>query len=174
MSMTRLLVIALLVAASPGVSSCNDAVPLEVSRPAPLADLLGGPGRLLRLLECSPLPATTTTQTVGPAGGALQVGPHSLTIPPGALSGPVTITATTPTGTVNSIEFQPEGLTFAQPASLAISYANCSSPGPPAARRIVFTDDDLTILEVLVSVDSRSTRTVVTRLRHFSHYAVAY
>jgi hypothetical protein len=171
---TRLLLITLLVGASPDVSSCNDAVPVEASRPALSADLLGGPGRLLRLLECSPLPAVTATQTIGPAGGALQVGPHSLTIPPGALSGPVTITATAPTGTVNSIEFQPEGLTFAQHASLAMSYANCGAPGPPAARRIVFTDDALTILETLVSVDSRSTRTVVTQLRHFSHYAVAY
>ena len=171
--MTRLLVITLLLGASPAVSSCNDAVPVEASRPAPSADLLGL-GRPLRLLEGSPLPVATATQTIGPAGGALQVGPHSLTIPPGALSGPVTITATAPTGTVNSIQFQPEGLTFALPASLAMGYANCRLPGPPASRRIVFTDEALTILEALVSVDSRSSRTVVTRLRHFSHYAVAY
>ena len=56
MSMTRLVVITLLLGASPAVSSCNEAVPVEGSRPASSADLLGGLGRQLRLLECSPLP----------------------------------------------------------------------------------------------------------------------
>jgi hypothetical protein len=174
MKMTRLLLLTLLVGASPAVSSCNDAVPLEVSGPAPSTDLLGGLGRRLNLLQCSPLPSATATQTIGPAGGALQVGPHSLTIPPGALSGPVTITATAPTGTVNSVQFQPEGLTFVLPASLVMSYANCAVPGLPLPKRLVFTDDSGTILEVLLSLDARSSETVVGPLRHFSHYAVAY
>src|SRR5690349_21510517 len=45
------------------------------------------------LLTCTPLPHTSVQQTVGPEGGVIYVGPHSLTVPAGALDSAVTITA---------------------------------------------------------------------------------
>ncbi len=174
MNPTRLLLTTLLAGGSAAVAGCNDTTPLEVSRPAPAGDLLGGLGQLLTLLRCTPLPAASTSATIGSAGGTLQVGPHTLAIPAGALSGPVTITATAPADNVNTVQFQPEGLVFAKPAALTMSYANCSTLGLLGPKRVVFTDDALAILEVLLSVDSRSSQTVVGRLQHFSHYAVAY
>src|SRR5438105_9366884 len=48
-------------------------------------------------------------QTVGPAGGVVALGPARLTIPPGALSAPVTIQAQIPAGySGNYIQFKPE------------------------------------------------------------------
>src|SRR5260370_42521405 len=44
---------------------------------------------------------------IGPDGGTLQVGPHTLSVPAGALGAPVTITAGGPAGAGNPIQFQP-------------------------------------------------------------------
>lgn len=173
MNPTRLLLTTLLAGGSAAVVGCHDTAPLEVNTPA-AGSLLGDLGQLLTLLPCNPLPESTATATIGPAGGTLQVGPHTLTVPAGALSAPVSITGTAPSGSVNTVQFQPEGLRFAVPAGLTMSYANCPSPGVLLPKRVVFTDDALTILEVLLSVDSRSAQTVVGRVQHFSHYAVAY
>lgn len=125
------------------------------------------------LLTCSPLPADSVTQTIGPAGGTLVVGPHTLSIPPGALAAPVTITAVAPSDTVNRVRFAPQGLTFQTPATLTLSYANCQRVlGLPA--QIAYTTDALAILEILSSVDNGQTATVTAPLQHFSDYAVAW
>jgi len=155
--------------------SCAD-TPLGVRSHAPvpqasLGDLLGS---LTGVVPCSPLPADSVTQTIGPEGGTLQVGPHTLSVPAGALDAPVTITAVAPSDTVRRVHFEPAGLTFQKPASLTMSYAGCD-PGPvPLPKRIVFTTDLLQIIEYLQSVDSRPSDTVTGRLQHFSDYAIAW
>src|ERR1041385_2383524 len=90
MKATRLPLTVLLVATA-ALAGCGESTPLENSPPPPAANLLGWPpasGVLGALLKCSPLPSATTTETIGPEGGTLQVGPHSLTGPPGAPQGP--------------------------------------------------------------------------------------
>jgi hypothetical protein len=146
------------------------APPLPASPQASLLGLLNFTG----LLRCSPLPSDSVTQTVGPAGGVINVGAHSLSIPAGALDSSVTITAVAPSDSVNRIQFQPQGLVFNQAASLTMSYANCNPMTSLLSRRITYTDDLLTILEYLVSVDDRSSRTVTGDLHHFSDYALAW
>jgi predicted small lipoprotein YifL len=176
MKATRLPLTVLLVATA-ALAGCGESTPLENSAPPPAANLLGWPpasGVLGALLKCSPLPSATTTETIGPEGGTLQVGPHSLTVPPGALQEPVTITAIAPSDTVNTVQFQPEGLQFSRPASLTMSYANCGLLGPGFPRRIAFTDDALAILYYLPSVDRFLSQAVTARLGHFSHYAIAW
>lgn len=155
--------------------SCGDPTPLGVTSgaPRPAADLLGSP-LPSGLLTCSPLPYASVTQTIGPEGGVLQVGPHTLTVPPGALDTAVSITAVAPSDTVNQVQFQPEGLTFAQPASLTMSYANCNLLGASIPKQIAYTTDALTILEYLLSVDDPSSQTTSGQLQHFSTYAVAW
>jgi hypothetical protein len=147
------------------------------------ADLLNGVtggvtgllGRL-GLLQCSPLPFAQNSKTIGPAGGDLQIGPHLLHVPAGALSQPVLITGQAPSDVVNSVRLFPEGLQFAagKPATLTMTYANCSLLGRIAPKRIAYTTDDLHILSYLLSLDNLLSKVVTGRVEHFSRYAVAW
>lgn len=149
----------------------------EPSAPAPQGDLLGGwplPPPPTGLLACTPVAADSATQTIGPAGGTLQVGANTLVIPEGALDSAVTITAVAPSDTVNRVQFQPEGLTFNQPAQLTMSYANCNTLGLWLPKQIAYTSDLLLILEYLPSWDNLFGQTVTGRVSHFSDYAIAW
>ena len=161
--------------------SCTDP-----SAPAPQGDLLGGLPLLpppipipLDLVRCTPPPYDSVTQTVGPGGGTIQVGTTTLSVPAGALDSAVSITAVVPSDTVNHVRFEPQGLTFLQPASLTMSYANCNTmqstdPRSTDPRRIAYTTEALQILEYLPSVDDVSSQTVTGELHHFSDYAIAW
>jgi hypothetical protein len=133
--------------------------------------LVGTLGKVTDLLTCSPQPYTATTKTVGPMGGFIAVGSHWLAIPRGALNENVTITAEQMSGRTNSVRFSPE-LRFEEPAVLTMSYKNCLLV--LVQKRIVFTTEDLKILEVLRSLDLFRTKTVSAPINHFSRYAVAY
>src|SRR6267378_5225064 len=81
--------------------ACTDRTPTSVplaAAPTPDASLIGSLLGATGLLKCSNLPYASDTQTIGPLGGVLRAGPHSLVIPPGALLRPTTITMTAPTG----------------------------------------------------------------------------
>lgn len=173
----RLLFVLGLLAGSAIVGSC-DRTPVAPAAPAaqPVPDVRSdwfGWGLNL-LLKCSPLPYDSTSQVIGPAGGTLTVGPHALTVPPGALSAPTLITAVVNPDTVNTIRFSPQGLTFQQPAQLVMSYANCGLLGSLIPKRIAYTTDDLFILQVIPSLDNVLDRTVTGQVSHFSQYAIAW
>lgn len=136
--------------------------------------LLGPVFGELGLVSCTPMPYDSVTQVVGPLGGVLQVGPHSLSIPAGALSEDVSITAVAPSDTINFIRFQPEGLVFDKKATLTMSYANCGLLGGLLPAHIAYTGDDLGILELLKTTTQILSQTVQGTLRHFSGYAVAW
>lgn len=166
------------------VSSCASGdVPTSPgsSAPAP-SERLGSGGGLLGtglgegLLACTPLPYTQVQQTVGPSGGVIQIGPHTLTVPVGALDSAVVITAETPSESVNSVRFQPEGLLFAsgKPARLTMSYANCPLLGQLLPKKIVYTTDLLQILQSLLSLDDPLHQRVSADVAHFSRYAIAW
>lgn len=178
MKTTRLLRSVGLAGCAWAVLSCSDPTPLGVgpeTPPPPSGSLLGwGWGQLTGLLECSPLPADSVTQVVGPEGGVILIGPHRLSVPAGALTEPVAITAVQRSETVNRVSFQPDGLVFATPASLRMSYANCSLLGNLLPKRIAHVSDGLEILDYLLSVDSVWSQTVRGRVDHFSDYAVAW
>jgi hypothetical protein len=134
--------------------------------------LVGTLGSVTDLLLCSPQPYAITRQTIGPSGGVLNVGTHSLVIPKGALSQKVEITAEQIRGSTNSIRFSPEGLRFQKPAVLTMNYRNCALV--LLQKKIVFTTEKLKILEVLGSLDLFRSKTVTAPIDHFSRYAVAY
>ncbi len=165
-----------------GILSCSSDSPLPTSTSvqssvAPQGDLLSTTDRLLgTLLSCEPLPYAITQQVVGPQGGVLRVGPHSLVIPSGALSQPVLITAEAPSDWVNSVRLFPEGLQFAsnRAAVLTLSYRNCSLVSRLLPKRIAYTTDLLKILSMLVSIDNPLAQQVSAPLQHFSRYAVAW
>ena len=142
---------------------CGDRVPTSVTPRAAGFDqpsLVADSG----LVRCTPLSPDSATQTIGPLGGVIRVGQYQLSIPAGALDAPVVITAVAPADTVNRVQLEPQGLTFDQPASLAMRYP----------KRIAYTSDELVILALLPSVDDVVTRTVTGELDHFSDYAIAW
>jgi hypothetical protein len=160
---------ALVAGAALALLSCAERTPVE-----PNANLIGsllGPAGMLR---CTPLAADSVTQTIGPAGGTLTVGPHQLSVPAGALLVPTTITAVAPSDTVNEVRFQPEGLVFLRSPTLRMSYANCDGLGALVPKQIVYASDALDILEYLVSNDDVLSQQVTAPLQHFSVYAVAW
>ena len=160
-------------------SSTQDPTSPELD-PAPSARLSGngltGAPLLSGLLACDPLPYASASATIGAEGGTLVVGPHRLTVPAGALSSPVLISGEAPVATVNSVRLQPEGLQFAagKPATLTLSYANCSLLGSLLPKRIAYTSDLLAILSYVPSLDDLLDRTVSGSLAHFSRYAIAW
>lgn len=127
----------------------------------------------LGLVKCKAQPTATASAVVGPAGGEIIVGAHRLVIPAGALSEDVQITAIAESSKVRQVSFQPEGLSFAVPARLTLSYAECKGLSLLPVR-IAYTTDALLILEYLLSVDDRLNETVSADLDHFSKYAVAW
>lgn len=143
------------------------------------------PGKPLGFTRCTPQPSAASSARIGPSGGTIRAGRHSLRIPAGALKRSVVITMEAPSDSLNYIVFGPEGLTF-DPENLptvVMSYRNCAVNGSQESQlEIVYTDDSLTT--VLDTTESTSTdtvnRTVGARLRHFSRYvlksryAVAY
>lgn len=154
--------------------SCAPDNPTAVVTP-PAQSLVGDLStKLTGLLTCTPMPKAKGSATIGPEGGTLTVGAHTLTVPPGALSAQVKIKATAPSDSVNRVEFDPEGLQFARPASLTMSYANCNTLGKLVPKRIAYTTDALVILEYLPSIDDLASQEVTGQLQHFSSYAVAW
>ncbi|HJX88473.1 MAG TPA: hypothetical protein VJ277_12985 [Gemmatimonadales bacterium] len=160
-------VLAVMVACSAADDSAGPTPPSELQVGGALLSLGD-----LHLLACSAQPYAVRTQTVGTAGGTIVIGTHRLVIPAGALAKPVQIKAEQLTGKVNSVRFSPEGLKFAKPATLSLSYSNCSPL--LLLKRVVYTNELLGILELLPSIDDLRSRTVSAPIRHFSRYAVAW
>lgn len=152
-------------------TAAEQPVPPGDSASVPPADSGGVPAET-SLLMCQQQEYAVTTAVIGPMGGQISVGNHSLRILENALSEDVTITAEQIAGQVNSVRFSPEGLQFAMPTMLTLSYENCDSI--PYSKRIVYTDDSLQILQSLPSVDVDSLSQVNALIYHFSRYAVAY
>ena len=157
------------------VSSCS--TPDRMSGPeesAAGANPLLGTGIGAALVACPAQPEARAEQEIGPAGGTLQVGPHTLAIPPGALETPVLISGVAPSDSVVSVRLAPEGLRFARPARLTLSYAQCPLLPRLLPKRIAYTTDLLEVVRLLVSVDDLLHQRVSTGLDHFSRYAVAW
>lgn len=129
-------------------------------------------GSLLGLLSCSPQDYERESRVIGRHGGTVRVGRHELVIPRGALKRDVRITAEQVRGDVNSVRFSPEGLKFEKPVKLTLNYSNCENNRKP--KKVVYTDEQLKVLEILKSSDSRRSEEVTGEIDHFSRYVVAY
>lgn len=156
-------------------AGCSNA-PSEPSVEAPNLSLLGDIKGLL-FADCPNSAKFDEQEDIGPSGGTLQMGPHTLVIPAGALSQTVTIRAKTSNsgpGKGNGIDFKPNGLRFNRPVVLTISTANCKGLGLLNLPLIVYTDDLLNILELEPSIPNPFKKNVTGLITHFSRYAVAY
>jgi hypothetical protein len=147
--------------------------PVGPSDPEPPSySLLGSLSAVL--VSCTPEQYTVVSAVIGPSGGILRVGQHALVIPSGALTANVTIQSEVISGSVNSVRFSPEGLTFRASPTLTMSYRNCSGLGMLLPKKIVYTDERLSLLEILRSLDLPAEKLVSAPLAHFSRYAIAY
>jgi hypothetical protein len=126
------------------------------------------------MLDCASLAYDSVTATIDRWGGVLHMGPHALAIPPGALEEPVIITAIAPQDTVDLVRLQPEGLVFAKPVSLTLSYKNCFLDTSKQDVRIAHLSDSLQMIEYVPSTDTRHLKQVTGSLQHFSNYAIAW
>jgi hypothetical protein len=134
--------------------------------------VVGGVLKITGLLTCQEQQYAVTYQTIGSQGGTIKIGKHALVIPKGALRTNVRIKAEQMQGPTNSVRFSPEGLQFQKPATLSLDYKNCQDVSSPKA--VVYTTEELKILEVLRSLDLLNKETVAAPIDHFSRYAVAF
>jgi hypothetical protein len=172
MKLARPLGSLLLVATIATATSCGDRTPVGIRGFE--ASPVGRPANANHgMLRCSPLAYDSVTKTIGPAGGDIWVGPHRLSVSKNALAGPVSITAVVPSDTVSRVQFRPEGLRFARPASLVMSYANCTQSGFNEPK-VAYTTDALQIIDYLPSKAYPWFRSVHGVVTHFSNYAVAW
>lgn len=123
------------------------------------------------LLACVPLPYAFDAAIIGPAGGTLVVGDHTLSIPAGALDEPVVIVAEAEPSQNIVIDLTPHGQSFRKPVALTLSYDHCGS-GDPSPYRIVYVAPDGT-LQDRPSIDDKVAHRVTASLEHFSRYAIA-
>lgn len=167
------------------VLGCGDAGTPMSPKPAPtpdasLVDVVRGVLGLTNvvtslvdnLLVCTLQTEQQASAIIGPSGGSLSFGPHSLVIPAGALSAPTRITADAVQGYHARVEFYPTGLQFKAPATVKLSYAQCTVP--QGAVQVVYMKSDTTVTEVEPSQDYRNQLLVSASIKHFSSYAVAY
>jgi hypothetical protein len=152
------------------------AAELDAQRSELLGELLGGTTQLIgSLLTCEARPFQAGQAWIGPSGGVLTLGANSLVIPRGALTQYTLIRAELPSDPVASIRFLPEGLEFARPVYLTLSYQHCNLvAGLLTPKRVAYTTERLRILEFVPTVDNILTRKVTGQLEHFSRYAVAW
>ena len=123
--------------------------------------------------HCAAQPRAATTRTIGPAGGQITVGAHTLDVPAGALSEDVEITAVAIAGAQRKLEFAPHGLQFAKPVRITMSYDACAVPaGAPV--EIVYTGAADDIIARQPSLDLPGGRRVEAWTDHFSGYLVGY
>lgn len=124
------------------------------------------------LVACRPLPYEAESEIVGPRGGVLNVGPHKLVIPAGALTKPTVITGEIPVDAKVSVKFSPHGLNFVKQPTLVLQYRHCEDASA-GTNQLVYVSEDNAILERPRSVDDAAARAVTGEIGHFSKYGVA-
>ncbi len=124
-----------------------------------------------KVAVCKPQKESWASSQIGSKGGKVRVEGAELDVPPGALRSTVTITAHSLPTTSASIQFAPEGLHFAVPATLKMNYSKCATP--LFGVTVVYVQAD-TVSEVEPSQNHPVFKYVVARIDHFSSYAVAY
>jgi len=104
---------------------------------------------------------------VGPDGGELDIGPHRLIIPPGALATPTQISGSIDAGPTVVIHFEPTGLQFKKPAGLIFDASSCTD-----VPNALYLDEIGDELEEIPAVYSNWWHTIAAPIDHFSNYAL--
>jgi hypothetical protein len=126
------------------------------------------------LLRCDPLQYAGDAKVIGPDGGDINLGRHTLRVPRGALPWDAVITVETPTSLEVGIQLSPSGIGFAEKLILEIDYTHCTVSDTLPPLRGAWVSDSGAVLEFPPSVDDRANGVLRVELDHFSKYAVAY
>lgn len=118
-------------------------------------------------LPCNVPSDLNGSAVIGPEGGILDVGPHRLIIPAGALTEKVAVSGFVPAGTSIEIHFEPHGLQFRKPAGLILNVASCTD-----APDVVYLNEVGVIAERIKAIFSSWWHTVAAPIDHFSVYAL--
>lgn len=100
-----------------------------------------GPGATF--LQCGTNNPIAESATIGPGGGALFVGGHSLVLPPGAVRESVSFTATILADQILKVRIQANGnesWQFDEAAVLTLSFGDCDLPGSADRLRVYKID----------------------------------
>ncbi len=125
------------------------------------------------LIQCQPQRYQGEVRIIGPAGGTVKFGPHHLRVPAGALDHWVVITGEIEVSWHVMADLSPQGLTFAAPAILELTFEECL--GNTNTVQIAYVDDNLDIISFPDTPSGEtSSDKVRAELWHFSKYAVAY
>jgi hypothetical protein len=131
----------------------------------------GGPE--IQFLRCEPRDYDADAAIIGPNGGTLHVGEHELVIPKGALAQEELIVAEAPTTSLVDVRFAPEGLHFATPAQLRLSYKGRVRP-TQSDFLVAYLGQGNQVLELPPSFDDRPGDEVEADIGHFSRYAIVW
>jgi hypothetical protein len=104
---------------------------------------------------------------IGPDGGTLDIGPHRLIIPPGALTTKVAVSGFIPAGSTIEVHFEPHGLQFKKPAGLILNSASCS-----AVPDVVYLNEVGVVAERIKAIFSTWWHVIAAPIDHFSVYAL--
>jgi hypothetical protein len=102
---------------------------------------------------------------IGPSGGVLNVGPHKLIVPAGALTRDTWLSGTVSAGSTFRIDFEPHGLQFKKPAGLILDASLCGD-----VPNVVYLDEDGGIAEHIEAIFSNWWHTIAAPIDHFSGY----
>jgi hypothetical protein len=174
----RLALGAVVVLAAGGASCTSDrlAAP-QASDPSSLHGLFGG--SVPSLITCPSEGSQSATALIDPLlGGVLAAGTTSVVIPAGAVLAPTAFTLTVPSSKYVEIEVTAQGsdhFVFQTPVTVTIDYGRCSRSDIDKGPLSVWNIDPVTkaLLEPMVSVDDKLSRTIIFSTIHFSGYAVA-
>ncbi|MEZ4584921.1 MAG: hypothetical protein R2909_00770 [Gemmatimonadales bacterium] len=122
-------------------------------------------------VACQPLPFDGEAQIVGAAGGTFEFGPHRLTVPAGAVTGPISIAVIVTTSLKTEVVLLPHGTQFATPVSLDLAYGHCEDA---PTHRVAYVDAQDNVIEWTTSFDHPDLLRITAELSHFSTYAIAY
>lgn len=169
-------VTALVVALSTSVLSCR-----TPDAAAPAAGSLGATRHTVddvgtppgAFVACTKRATATDSGEFGPSGGTLYVGGNRLVIPPGALTGRVTISGTVVGDTIAFVKFEPSGLRFRRPAGLILDATDCTVPAGDVPS-VAYVNERGQIVERIDAVYSNTWHTVAAPIEHFSGYAIAF
>jgi hypothetical protein len=169
----------LAVAALAVLGACGDQNPTEPIRPTG-----GGSAGLLssgpKLVECHTDESLSQTAIIDALGGTIALGGTSVVFPAGALLGPTTVTLTIPASRYVEIDIETDGqkefLDELLRPIVTIDYSRCARSDvlwkPLSAWYI--DSDTKELLENMLGVDNKLTRSVTFRTHHFSGYAIAF
>jgi hypothetical protein len=107
---------------------------------------------------------------IGPKGGILNVGPHRVIFPAGALDKPVEVSGVVPEDTAITIWLEPHGLTFRKPVGLQLHAGTCES-----VPDVIYVGEAVGDEPVYIrAIYSAWWKAVAAPLDHFSGYAIAF